>query len=373
MEPHPSPSGTGSAVVVYVTSTQPDLSEHERCSLLGFARRLAELRDCEASRSEGPGPRWCRTRYFVPSDTLTIDEAAALGITGPHDLFGGVVPHAFVATKAISHPRLAPTAAALAGWNDEFAQRVEDAVLAGYTVFSRADARSAGERLLARGPVRLKPVRARGGLGQAVAHDLAALERLLDTMAAAEIERHGLVLEENLAEMDTFSVGQVCVADLVASYWGRQHQTRNGRGLPVFGGSDLTVARHDFDALLALDPPPDVRDAIAQARRFDAAVQACYPGFFASRSNYDVLVGRDASGRRRCAVLEQSWRAGGATGAEIAALQAFRADPRCTQVRASCREIFGDSPEPPDGATVYFRDHDPRSGFLTKYTVAERP
>jgi hypothetical protein len=138
----------------------------------------------------------------------------------------------------------------------------------------------------------------------------------------------------------------------------------------VFGGSDLNFARGDFDALLALlKPPPDAALAIAQARRYDAAVHACVPGFYASRSNYDVLLGRDAAGAMRSAVLEQSWRVGGATPAEIAALEMFRTEPKRQHVRTSCVEIFGASPEPPPGATVYFRGVDPHAGQLTKYTV----
>jgi hypothetical protein len=70
-------------------------------------------------------------------------------------------------------------------------------------------------------------------------------------------------------------------------------------------------------------------------------------------------------------VLEQSWRAGGATGPELAALEMFRREPQRASVRTSCVEIFGDSPEPPAHATVYFRGTDSRLGRLTKYTVVE--
>ena len=45
--------------------------------------------------------------------------------------------------------------------------------------------------------------------------------------------------------------------------------------------------------------------------------------FFASRRNYDVVAGLDARGQRRCGVLEQSWRVGGASPAELVALAAF--------------------------------------------------
>ena len=153
--------------------------------------------------------------------------------------------------------------------------------------------------------------------------------------------------------------------------FGFQRLTHNNRGAEVYGGSALTVVRGDFDALLAQDVSPEIRLAIGQARRYNAAVIACYPGFFASRNNYDIVLGRDAAGRSRSGVLEQSWRLGGATGAEIAALEIFRNQPGRDRVCASAIEIFGESPPPPMHATVYFCGNDPRVGRLTKYTVVE--
>ena len=50
----------------------------------------------------------------------------------------------------------------------------------------------------------------------------------------------------------------------------------------------------------------------------------------------------------------------------------FRAQLWRREVRASCFEFFGDTPEPPPDATVYFRGQDPRLGRLTKYTVVHR-
>jgi hypothetical protein len=215
-------------------------------------------------------------------------------------------------------------------------------------------------------------VRATGGSGQSVARDAAQVEQLLGGFDSNELVAHGLVLEQDMDEVQTFSVGQVRVADLVASYFGSQRLTRNNKGDEVFGGSDLTVVRGDFDALLARNPAPEIGRAVEQATRYDAAVQACYPGFYASRRNYDVLLGRDAKGAWRSGVLEQSWRVGGATGPEIAALEAFRAQPQRTLVRAASVEIYGDSPEPPPHATVYFRGTDSHVGRLTKYTVIEQ-
>jgi hypothetical protein len=362
------PSRRGTVVVAHMHQDEY-ASQHERATLLGFAQRIAALKQHELGGVYEAARDYAAPVYFVPSCTLTSAEADALGIRGAGDLFGGVVPHRFVGTKAISHTLVAPDAAAPPGWTTAFAQHVGDAVLPGCVAFSIADARRAGLKLLERGPVRVKNVRASGGVGQSVARDAAELEPLLAAMDAAEVGSHGVVLEENLDEVRTFSVGQVRVAELTATYFGVQRLTRNNRGHEVFGGSDLTVARGDFDALMALEPAPEFRHAIEQARLYDEAVHACFPGFFASRKNYDIVLGRDARGRWRSAVLEQSWRVGGATGPEIAALEAFRADPQRTQVRAGCFEIFGDSPEPPPQAVVYFRGVDSQVGALTKYTL----
>jgi hypothetical protein len=91
-----------------------------------------------------------------------------------------------------------------------------------------------------------------------------------------------------------------------------------------------------------------------------------------SRRNYDVAQGLDAAGRRRSGVLEQSWRVGGASGAEIAALEAFRADPALRLVRASTHEVYGEgAAPPPPGAAVYYRGTDEQVGPLAKYALVE--
>ena len=361
--------GTRGVVVAHVPHPEDHGSAHERCTLAQFARQLATLLDYDDGGFYDEQVHYAAPLYFVPASTLTSSEAQALGIRGPDDLFGGVVPHAFVGTKVISHPLVAEDAVAVAGWNPAFAVDAKGCMLAGYSAFSHADARTAGSRLLARGPVRIKPARASGGRAQAVARDAAELDAVLQTLDRQEVAAHGLVLEEEMNEVETLSVGQVRIPELTASYHGVQKLTIDNHGDEVFGGSELIVARGELDALLALQPSQEVRSAIEQAQRYEAAVRARFPGFYASRCNYDILRGRDAGGTMRLAVLEQSWRVGGATGPELAALQVFRAQPQRRAVRVSCVEAFGDSPEPPPHAIVYFRGTDPSIGRLTKYTV----
>ena len=131
------------------------------------------------------------------------------------------------------------------------------------------------------------------------------------------------------------------VARNLVSYFGRQRLTRDNVGEEAYGGSDLNVVRGGFEALLATDLAPRVRHAIEQARHYHFTVIDCYPDFFASRVNYDVAQGIDSRGAWRSGVLEQSWRMGGASVAEIAALESFCRHPERDRVRASSFEVYG--------------------------------
>ncbi len=381
MEPKPDPSaddpparveadGARRGVVTLTAGHHSYDSDHEQATRAEVARRLAGLLGAGFLGEHDSARHRATPLYFVPSDTLVAAPATeALGIGGARDLFGGVVPHAFVATKAIAHPLVAPGAASPPGWSVAFGEQVRQAVLDGFSAFSLEDARRAGALLLARhGAVRVKPTRATGGRGQVVTDTPDALERCLDALGAPDIARHGVVLEENLDAMATYSVGQVVVGDTVASYHGVQRLTADPGGEQVYGGSDLTVVRGGFDALLALPLEAEVRRAVEQARLFHAAVVGCFAGFFASRINYDVVRGLGAGGGWRSGVLEQSWRLGGATGAEIAALELFRDRPDCARADASTVEVYGEG-EPPPGATVYFRGIDRQVGPLVKYSI----
>ena len=65
--------------------------------------------------------------------------------------------------------------------------------------------------------------------------------------------------------------------------------------------SDLRAG--GWDALDALAMEPDVRAAVAEAKLYDQAMSE-YPGFMASRRNYDIGQGIDSEGRPRSGVFE---------------------------------------------------------------------
>jgi hypothetical protein len=303
--------------------------------------------------------------YLVPSDTLcSFDEARRLGITGISDLFGGVVPFPFVATKLVTHGLVGAQSDAPPGWVHALGRELGNAVLPGYSVFDKDDAWQAGVRLLLQGSVRIKDAGGVGGSGQSVATTSREFAEQIDAIGAERLAK-GFVIERNLTRVATCSVGQIRVGPWTASYAGKQRSTRNHRGDGVYGGSSLTVVKGGFDELMRLDLSPRIRLAVDQARRYHRAMHQAFDGMFASRCNYDVAQGNDAAGRWQSGVLEQSWRIGGCSGAEVAALQAFK-DHGARVVRASTHEIYGQAVIP-RSATVLFDGVDPKAGRLVKY------
>jgi hypothetical protein len=359
--------------VVTITHEGFDAGGHECATRAAVARVLAEVLGYEFAGEYEAGRRYDAPLYYVPSDTLVgRAQADALNIHSAADLFGAVVAHDYVATKSITHGVIDDAAVRPPGWTPHFPAAVDACVLRGYSAFCHADAHRAGRRVIDdHGSVRVKRATGVGGRGQFLAQDEAALGGVLDDVDADEIARCGLVLEENLGSVETYSVGRVDVGGLVATYCGTQRLTPNNHAADVYGGSELLVVRGDFEALAALDLAPPLRAAIGAALCYDRAADAHFDGFIASRRNYDVVRGLDRKGASRMGVLEQSWRIGGASPAEALALAAFARVAQLHCVRARTVELYGAGVPVPPGATVYFQGEDARVGQLTKYAMID--
>jgi hypothetical protein len=357
--------------IVVAHSVRPDAPQHEVQTNKALARWLAQILGCKFGGSYDAEKHQGRDLYLLPTQTIVGPASAhALGIKGPEDLWGGFVEHDFICTKAISHGLRSHLAHAPQGWSPLFSERVRNVVLDGLSVFALEDARPAAEHLLYNGPIRLKPVHACAGRGQEVIKSLDAFD---DILARPDIEKQfseGVVLEQDLSDVVTHSVGQSFIGDKVLSYCGDQYLTKDAHGEEVYGGSNLLVVQGDYDELLKLNLPDDVRLAIEQAQVFDAAADEAYPRFYASRRNYDIAQGLDSNGKSRSGVLEQSWRMGGASSAEVAALQSFVNDPGMRAIRVSSVETYIDQPVPADAIEVY-RGPAENSEFLLKYVTVK--
>ncbi len=357
--------------IVTYAPDDDDRTGHDYLSRSAVAKRLADLLGFPFGGEYEHREGLSSNVYFVPQHTLLMDQARALGIRGEDDLFGGVVPYPFVATKAITHATVSEHARAPQGWAQHLASDLGDAVLPGYTAFSETDFVNAGRLLLRLGCVRIKPAHHLGGLGQSVATNESELERALATLDKNDLHEHGVVLEQNLSSAITHSIGEVRLRGHRAAYYGLQRTTANARGQEVYGGTDLTLIRGSLADLLELDLPRSVRLAVEQAMRYDRAVMSAFPQFYASRRNYDVVQGRDEQERAVSGVLEQSWRFGGASAAEIRGLNLLDSAPQLRSVQASTHEIYAPEVTVPANADVYFDGDDGHGGRLVKYCVSE--
>lgn len=341
--------------------------EHEQQTHRALGRRIGALLGLPFLESPNDADLSAHTPYFIPQDTLVGPEQyRRLGIETQDDFFGGLVAEPFMGSKAISHPLCPGATQRPPGWVDSFHHDARRAVLAGFTAFCAEDALRAAAELFRSGPLRVKPVLARAGKGQFVVNAAGELEGYLKSLDHADIATWGLVLEENLNNVATYSVGEVRLGGIQASYCGTQQLTMDNDGALVYGGSSLHVVRGDYAALLAQPLSSDTRQAVALARVYDAAADAHLPGFMASRRNYDVAVGTNSRGRQVSGVLEQSWRIGGASSAEVLAMEILHASPATDVVRAETIELYGEYAAPPAGATIVYSGKDPEVGHLTK-------
>jgi len=89
-----------------------------------------------------------------------------------------------------------------------------------------------------------------------------------------------------------------------------------------------------------------------------------HPAFVAMGTDRQMNLSSDRSDH------PASWRSGGASTAELAALTAFAADPSLRVIGTTSVKQFGEQRKPPPGAAVHFRGNDSDDGpLLLRYTV----
>lgn len=353
--------------VCYVPTTAR-LPPHERNSHLKVAAILAQTIGVPLDDATTLTSRELAGVYLVPDDTIIgIDQISQLGITSSHDFFGGAVPFRFVAGKALTHGLIDSCAFAPSGWQHNLGDELKAYVLSGYSAFSHSDAIVAGKTLLEAGPVRLKPVNAKAGRGQTRLESEQELRSAMARLEPGDLATYGVVVEEDLREACTYSIGEVEAAGITISYWGTQSVTCDNAGAPVYGGSRLIVTRGTIEELARRCPAGHVQTAARQAAAYDRAVRTSYPAIWASRRNYDVMLGTDVCGQTRSGVLEQSWRIGGASPAEAVSIKAMAEDPALRRIDVCAVEAYGKEARIPSNAVEFYPCEDPDAGFICKY------
>ena len=269
---------------------------------------------------------------------------------------GGVVEIASHRDKAILHPRVPGYEQNCIWHSSKFADLVSGAVLPGFSVFSTADAHRAFRQLQAEGyVVRGKDPTRDGSGGQWVIKDEAHLDSIMGSLPEEQILNHGLVLESNLETLETLSVGQIYLNGKFYSYYGNQESTTSPKGNQTYGGTTLTMMRGPFEDLARSIDDPHLAQAVEQARTVYSAYSVYDP--LISRANFDVVQGQTANREFLSGVVDQSLRIGGATPAEIMAIEALQKDPSAKQVMAEVKIRWNPDPLSPKDTGVVFFDH----------------
>ena len=108
-------------VALYFSRFGKPLQTHHKVVLDLGAKAIARIKGHKFGGLYDPEHNYSGPLFFVPDDTLLLDEAACLGIRSPNDLYGGVVPHLFAKTKAITHGLINRHAERPLGWSTAFA------------------------------------------------------------------------------------------------------------------------------------------------------------------------------------------------------------------------------------------------------------
>lgn len=263
--------------------------------------------------------------YYVPAKPILKEKAKVLGVKSTEDLFGGVVEHSVHADKAILHLTPTLTSSAPEGYLRSFALSVRDAVLPGYSAFTDEDALHAFQLLNAAGEVVLvKDPSQSDADGQVKVKSQGELMGLLRAIPVDVLSQKGMVLEAFVQDPVTQSVGQVYIDGKVYCYFGQQtsvfHEGRN-----KYGGTRVEMYRGEIENLPKFAPNESLRIAVAQSIKVRDAFSIYDPVI--SRMNFDIVQGINAKGEFVSGVTDQSFRLGGASPAEVLAIEELEENP----------------------------------------------
>ena len=269
--------------------------------------------------------------YLVPAKTVTKRQAEILGASDDESFYGGAVEHRAHVGKAILHstnslkvPRF---------YSAEFACSVSDLVLPGITCFSRGDVAVGFEKSFNE-TVRLKVSEASDGHGQFLIRDTGELSTAMSTMSDREISESGVVLESNVFDGMTVSVGVLKVAGGVYGFVAKQKNDiapEDGRNRYI--GAEIYVVRDGMEGLM--------RDGMLMDR-YGRAVMAgnSFLGRYSyfepifSRVSFDYLQGLNSRGEMVGGITDITGRLGGSCPAVMQGISVLRGNREVLRVLA---------------------------------------
>jgi hypothetical protein len=295
--------------------------------------------------------------YQIPSSTITLSEAERRGVRSVDDLYGVAIGVNDIPGSKVSLHRVIGSSPH--GYSRSVANSLTERglVLPGYSVFNIESAQLAFQALHNDDySVRLKDPRQSDSGGQWVVECETDLLDVLQRLP--ELGTHGVVLESNLSDTSTLSMGSVIIDGVCYSFLARQFDVKH-LGKTRFGGGQVTFYQCELSDLADNVDDEYLKVAIEKASSAHDVFSQYEP--IASRFSYDVLTGVASNGNMLSGVSDQTFRVGGYTPAEVLAIERLHSTANIKganldSVTALVRLIYDPTDDDRESAHIIFLD-----------------
>ncbi len=303
-----------------------------------------------------------RETYSLHGGSLTPRKAAQLAIAGANDLYGAVVTDAEQIHKSMFHPSISGKDTS-SFHSADLARGLEktEAVLPGVTAFRPEDLVDYLREMQGTGKkYRLKIPNASDGEGQhGGITTVAELRKGMQLVGTQRIGIDGIVLEEEIIDPQTISVGSVVLGGEVYSFHLRQKDEVIAEGdkkrTRYLGAENIVVSRGSLsDISLTEGSPEEI------AREKAATFEQLYQGHLnptLSRWSVDVVMND-----RQAGITDlTAGRVGGTDPGLVLAVRELHNDPKLKTVTADVTLDYGKQKDVPEGAWVFINKRDLRA------------
>lgn len=293
--------------------------------------------------------------HFLPTP-ITQKQAEQAEIQSRSDFYGAIVEHMPHADKAqlhetIPHPDYTPHHYSL-----QFARAVREAVLPGYTAFTKEDTIKAyhllKKELDQHDHIRLKDPTSSDCERQFLITNEDQLRAVLEKNFHPFPTATGVVIELNLQSTTTTTGGKVIVGKQEYQFIGNQVETttmdERGNTRNVYGGGNITVVKGPLNPYEYSFEEQDL------AKRMSTTFHA-YDELIPlhTRLSFDMVTGHTARGEKVSGITDPTLRVGGNDPGIIEAMHSLTS-PSVKKARVETRVVYTSTePELPFNGTLY--------------------
>ena len=270
--------------------------------------------------------------YYVPPVTQVRGLSHLKGINDKNDFYGLLIDKIGHVHKAILHKT--NTVNTPDFYSVNFSKIVEDLVLPGVTVFSKEGIEKAYKEIgYVSRAVRIKIPNESDGRDQFTVENQTELRTVINKLQEEKISTEGLVLEVNLYDQNTISVGYCDLQGERYSFLALQkNDVAPEDGRDRYMGAKIRVVRGNISNLSAIANNRNEEIAIIKSQKFDQFYSYFNPSI--SRISYDCLFGKTSKEDSLSGITDITGRLGGTCPALIMAACEFKTHNQLSKIEA---------------------------------------